>query len=117
MSEADPDYDAKVLEKEALWEHVEEILEKRNITASYASNFTQNLRKEYGVPSIFSQTRTDAIWTGVKTVLYRGGRQLHFKSCGDIPELAAKEALIHFRWFPQRTSRRRWIFPLEDREV
>ena len=92
MSEADPDYDAKVLEKEALWEPVEEILEKWNITESYAINFTQNLRKEYGVPSFFSQTRTDAIWAGVKTVLYRGGHQLHVKSHDDIPELAAKEA-------------------------
>lgn len=91
MSESDPDYEAKALEKEMLWKPVEEIQKAWGVTKDDVYTFVKDLRTEYGVPSIFAQSRAEDIWTGATTVLYRGGHRLHFKSRGDLPELAAKQ--------------------------
>lgn len=62
-----------------------------NVTWDFCHKKMINLAHKYKIGGVFALTRAEEIWSGVEKLLYSKGEKLHFRECGDLPGIRAKQ--------------------------
>ena len=83
----------KRLEKERkkIASAMETMQKEFGVTKSAAEKTSGKLAAQYGINSIFAQSRAQDIWSGCEKILFSDGQTLHFKKRFDLPVIRARQ--------------------------
>lgn len=70
---------------------LEDLYKQFNVTWEHCRLSMQEIRKKYGIDSVFALTRAEDVWRGVQKCLYSTGKYLHYMSKGEYPVIRAKQ--------------------------
>lgn len=70
---------------------MQEMQKSYNVTWDFCRKEMDKIKDIYHISSIFARSKAEDVWCGIKKCLYGDGTTIHFKKCGDYPEIRAKE--------------------------
>lgn len=62
------------------------------LTKTDCTDLMETIYPKYGLNAQFAQARALKVWEGMKKILYKDGKHLHFKKRGDLPEIRATQS-------------------------
>ena len=74
-----------------LADQLNEMQKAYNVTWDYCRKSMIPIRKKYGIDAVFALTKAEDVFHGIEKCLYSDGETIHFKKCGDLPCIRAKQ--------------------------
>ena len=77
--------------RRVLTKQLNEMQSEYNVTWDFCRKAMIPIGKKYGIGSVFTLTKSEDIWSGIKKCLYGNGKTIHFSKYGELPCIRAKQ--------------------------